>query len=588
MKVLQLNLNHCETAHYLCMQMVRELKLDLTIVSEPYCHLDTGSCVTDASKKAAIWNCGNRPFQSTMSDSIQKGFVWGKVDGIYFYSCYAPPSLATDEFTDFLDRLTQDAKQQFSGDFNTWAVDWGSKETNTRGQGILEAMSALDVVLMNSSDEPTCKRGEASSIVRITFVSNTLETGNCSWRVADVYTASDHRAILWQACTCQRVTMTPKKTNCIGWRVSSFDPSSYSIVLDDRPISGSNATEKADNIIKRLTEACEATMSRKRTTNLHPPVYWWNYTIAVLWKQCNAARRLSQRSRKKLDFEELEMQYKEARRKFSKAIKSYCYKKQSWSNPGVSSLMRWKVMHGGDPIHAIADLFLDIYSKCLRKGIFPAMWKQQRIVLLPKWNKLPDDPSSYRPLCMIDTAGKILERIVHQRIEAAVESLLAENQYGFLKGCSTLVAINIVVNTARDAISGKRWLNGTKTYCLVITLDIKNAFNSAKWNRILEALSKFNVPGYLQKIVGSYFTGRVLKYDKECGSKEYRVIGGILQGSVLGPLLWNTMHDGLLKLGLPRETKLVAFADDLAAVIVGKYLEEINYSFDTIFETMHC
>ncbi|XP_028982466.1 uncharacterized protein LOC114841596 [Diachasma alloeum] len=110
------------------------------------------------------------------------------------------------------------------------------------------------------------------------------------------------------------------------------------------------------------------------------------------------------------------------------------------------------------------------------------MWKQQRLVLLPKGKKPPDEPSLYHGLCMLDTAGKILERIVHQRIEAAAEPLLAGNQYGFRKGRSTLEAINLVVDTASEAIAGKRWLNGKKKYCLVATLDIKNAFNSAGWD----------------------------------------------------------------------------------------------------------
>ncbi len=52
---------------------------------------------------------------------------------------------------------------------------------------------------------------------------------------------------------------------------------------------------------------------------------------------------------------------------------------------------------------------------------------------------------------------------------------------------------------------------------------------------------------------------------------------------VLGPLLWNIMYDGLLKLAIPSGARLVAFADDVAVVIVAKHLEEINFIFDTTF-----
>ncbi|CAL1677345.1 unnamed protein product [Lasius platythorax] len=120
-------------------------------------------------------------------------------------SIYAPPSLSPDEFTDFLDKLTKDAKEHFpvaiAGDFNAWAVDWESKETNTKGQALLEAMSSLDVVLLNSGDEPTFAKGKASSIVDLTFVSSILAKGNCSWEMTNVYTASDHRAIVWDITT---------------------------------------------------------------------------------------------------------------------------------------------------------------------------------------------------------------------------------------------------------------------------------------------------------------------------------------------------------------------------------------------------
>ena len=71
-------------------------------------------------------------------------------------------------------------------------------------------------------------------------------------------------------------------------------------------------------------------------------------------------------------------------------------------------------------IKAAPDMFLDIYNTCLAEGTFPERWKRQRLVLLPKNNKPPHDLSSYRPLCMLDTPGKMLERFIFNRIEVAV------------------------------------------------------------------------------------------------------------------------------------------------------------------------
>ena len=93
-------------------------------------------------------------------------------------------------------------------------------------------------------------------------------------------------------------------------------------------------------------------------------------------------------------------------------------------------------------IKAAPEMFLDIYNTCLAEGIFPERWKRQRLVLLPKNIKPPDDISSHRPLCMLDAPGKMLERFIFNRIETAVGHLLADNQYGFRKVRSTLDAVN--------------------------------------------------------------------------------------------------------------------------------------------------
>ena len=60
-----------------------------------------------------------------------------------------------------------------------------------------------------------------------------------------------------------------------------------------------------------------------------------------------------------------------------------------------------------------------------------------------------------------------------------------------------------------------------KQYWVVVTLDMQNAFNSARWDRIMEALDQFGIPNYLQKLIASYFIDRILQYDTDDGLKVY-------------------------------------------------------------------
>ena len=95
-----------------------------------------------------------------------------------------------------------------------------------------------------------------------------------------------------------------------------------------------------------------------------------------------------------------------------------CRRLQDGKAPGPDSVPNAAVKVA---IDARPDLFLDVYNRCLREGCFPRCWKRQRLVLLPKSGKSPDDPLSYRSICLLDTAGKILERIVCNILETFIE-----------------------------------------------------------------------------------------------------------------------------------------------------------------------
>ena len=83
----------------------------------------------------------------------------------------------------------------------------------------------------------------------------------------------------------------------------------------------------------------------------------------------------------------------------------------------------------------------------------------------------------------------------------------------------------------------------SKKYYQLVTLDVRNAFNSTRWKNICQALDKLDVPAYLKNMIKSFLANQLLVYDTDAGPKEYQITGGVLQRSVLESPLWNSTYD---------------------------------------------
>lgn len=230
-------------------------------------------------------------------------------------------------------------------------------------------------------------------------------------------------------------------------------------------------------------------------------------------------------------------------------------------------------------IRSQTDVLREIYQQCLEEGRFPDPWKRQKLVLIPKPGKPPGESGSVRPICLLDTLGKGLERIILKRLNNYIEEhgSLSDRQYGFRQGRSTVDAIQNVVETAAASRARHRYSN---RLCAIVTLDVKNAFNSASWTAIGRALRTIRIPHYLYKIIGSYFENRVLLYETRDGVRQRPINAGVPQGSVLGPCLWNLMYDEILRLPMPEGVSLTGFADDVVMTVVCTTLHQCKRNIE--------
>lgn len=236
--------------------------------------------------------------------------------------------------------------------------------------------------------------------------------------------------------------------------------------------------------------------------------------------------------------------------------------------------------------HHNPEMLLRVYNACLKVGVFPSRWKVARLVLVSKGKGDPDSPSAYRPLCMLDTAGKLLERLIKHRLKEAVHAAgdLSPRQYGFRSGRSTVDAVLEVADAVRRAESHNHF---SRRVVLLVTLDVRNAFNSARWEDMLGALEHtFSVPGYLLRLMEDYLSDRALIYETNEGQQRIGITSGAAQGSILGPDLWNVAYDSLLRTEMPDECLLVGYADDVAALVAARTLDQAQIKLNMVMLTV--
>lgn len=95
------------------------------------------------------------------------------------------------------------------------------------------------------------------------------------------------------------------------------------------------------------------------------------------------------------------------------------------------------------------------------------------------------------------------------------------------------------------------------------------------------------MPKYLVAIISKYLSERRVKYDNCSLATEFVVSRGVPQGSVLGPALLNVLYNGLLKLPLPQNVQLLAFADNVAVIATAEHGNFLHENLEPAFSQVN-
>lgn len=178
------------------------------------------------------------------------------------------------------------------------------------------------------------------------------------------------------------------------------------------------------------------------------------------------------------------------------------------------------------------SLVLKLYNNLANKACFPDLWKRATLLLLKKGDKPANSPSSYRPLSLLDVEGKLYEQLLVARLKAELKKNgdLSDRQYGFRQGRQTVDAVRRVLSLADEA---GNYASRNRRICAVVTIDVRNAFNSIPREAILDSIRKRQISEGLIAVTRSYLSEREIEIEAEGITTARETNSGVPQGSVV-------------------------------------------------------
>ena len=217
-----------------------------------------------------------------------------------------------------------------------------------------------------------------------------------------------------------------------------------------------------------------------------------------------------------------------------------------------------KMLKEGGP--ALVNILTKIFNLSLTKGIFPSSWKMANVC--PIFKKAEEFfTRNYRPISLLSTIAKVFEKVVFKHLFNFFRTNFTISlwQSGFLPGHSTVTQLIEIYDEFCKAVEKGKEIR-------VVFLDISKAFDRVWHAGLIHKLKGSGIRGRLLQWLTSYLEDRQQRVTiNGVYSPWGKILAGVPQGSVLGPLLFLIFINDITH--VIRRCKIRLFADDTCLFI---------------------